>query len=284
MSKTLQMAKKAWSKLAHDWAQLRPPARPSQGEIKIYDEAIKRIKESVPRPKVLLLGATPELRDLLAKYKFSVTLVDINSAMVKATTKLLKRKNHHEKIIIGDWLKTKLPQHYYDIVIGDHVFSNVKFKKWHEFCQIINNLLRPSGYFLTNVQLQFPVKGIFPFEKLIDSYQKYPAQFNNIENRWQMLFKMMYSDKKFCGNKDYMILWPAIPQIQKFLKLMSIDMDIQQIAKLADYIYVEEFKYCSPPRKIFESILRQHFYIISSDINRKHPVYQSYRIYLAKNY
>lgn len=274
----------AWKSVSDVWYSLKPPLRPSSGEIKIYERFLKRTLSGNSSRRALLFGATPEVRDLLAKHKFEVTLIDINPAMVKATTKLLKRKGHHERIIIGDWLKIKLPHNCYDLIIGDHIIGNVGFRKWNHFFSLITKLLAKNGYFLTNVQLGFPVKNPLTFKNLIKLYVKSPKRFNNTEYKWQMLYRMMYSDKKFCGNRDYMITWPAIPQIQKELKLMNMNMDIKQIVQLADYIYVKEFKYCSPPRAIFEKIFKKHFKIISSDINRQHPVYQGYRIYLAKNY
>ncbi len=274
----------AWKSVSDVWGSLKPPLRPSPGEIKIYERFLKKTLSNNSSRRALLFGATPELRDLLAKYKFEVTLIDVNPAMVKATTKLLKRKNHREKIIIGDWLKIKLPQNYYDLAMGDHIIGNVNFKKWNHFFSLVTKLLTKNGYFLTNVQLSFPVKRSLAFKNLIKLYIKNPKRFNDTEYKWQMLYQMMYSDKKFCGNHDYMITWPAIPQIQKELKLMNMSMDIKQIAQLADYIYVKEFKYCSPPRAIFEKIFKKYFKIVSSDINRQHPVYQSYRIYLAENH
>jgi ubiquinone/menaquinone biosynthesis C-methylase UbiE len=272
----------AWKSVSDVWRYLKPPLRPSPGEIKIYERFFKKVLPKNGHRRALLFGSTPELRDLLAKYKFEVTLIDINPAMVKTTTKLVKRKNSQEKIIIGDWLKIKLPQNYYDLVIGDHIIGNINFKKWNFFFSSVMKLLTKNGYFLTNVQLSFPVKKALTFENLIKLYIKNPKRFNDTEYKWQMLYQMMYSDKRFCGNRDYMILWPAIPQIQKMLKLMKVDMKIKRIAQLGDYIYVKEFKYCSPPRAIFEKIFKKYFKIISSDINRRHSVYQSYRIYLAK--
>ncbi|MDD2647005.1 MAG: class I SAM-dependent methyltransferase [Patescibacteria group bacterium] len=272
----------AWKSVSDVWGSLRPPLRPSVGEIRIYEKFLKRILPKISSRRALLFGATPELRDLLAKYNFQVTLIDINPAMVNATTKLLKRKNHQEKIIIGDWLKTPLALYKYDVIMGDHIMGNVKFRRWDQFLRRIIGLLSSNGYYITNVQLKFPVKKIISFEKLIDSYLKYPKKFDNIEYQWQMLYQMMYGDKRFCGYPDYLILWPAIPQIQKFLEKSKIFMDNHGIAKLASNIYVKEFKYSSPPRQVFEKIFKKRFKIIDSDISRKHLVYQSYRIYLAK--
>jgi|GEM_PF-5726066 len=274
---------RAWKSVSDVWRSLKPPLRPSPGEIKIYEQFLKKTLAGGSSRRALLFGATPELRDLLAKYKFNVSIVDINPVMIKAMTKLLKRKNHQEKIIISDWLKVKPLKYHYDVVMGDQIFGNVKFEKWHQFCRIISDSLQPNGHLITNVILRFPVKGVFSFEKLINLYQKYPSKFNNIENKWQMLYKMMYSDKRFYSKKNYLVLWPAILQIQRALKSIRVNLDIKKIAKLADNIYVKEYKYSSPPRKVFESILGRHFHIINSDINRKHPVYRHYRIYLAKS-
>jgi len=91
MSKRGLTGAKAWKSVAELWPDLKPPLRPSVGEIKIYEKFLKQVLPQIKSKQVLLFGATPEIRDLLAKYKFHLTLIDINPEMIKATTKILKR-------------------------------------------------------------------------------------------------------------------------------------------------------------------------------------------------
>jgi len=83
----------SWKSLSEVWGDLKPPMRPSPGEVLVYERFLKQaIKKIGKKPKVLLFGATPELRDLFAKYDLEVTMVDLNPEMVKAMNKLVSQK------------------------------------------------------------------------------------------------------------------------------------------------------------------------------------------------
>ena len=85
--------KKAFKIFAEKWAKTLPPSRPSRGDLDIYRKLISKYKEKKRPVKALILGATPELRDLLAYFKFEVTVADINPAMIQAMTSLKKSKS-----------------------------------------------------------------------------------------------------------------------------------------------------------------------------------------------
>jgi len=78
------------------------PSRPFLGDICIYDKFIRQEIKKEKLFKVLILGATSELRDLLSKYCLSdynlkVFLLDINPEMIKAMDSLVGIKNKQEK-------------------------------------------------------------------------------------------------------------------------------------------------------------------------------------------
>ncbi len=74
----------------------------------------------------MILGATCEIRDMLAKYvDVSVTLLDISEDMIEALGSLMTRKTDNEKWVEGDWLDAPFEDNYFDAVFGDHVKSNI---------------------------------------------------------------------------------------------------------------------------------------------------------------
>ena len=84
---------KPWKKISENWELLSPPARPSKKNILDYEELLLPAIQGVRNPKILVLGATPEIRDFLSKLKnVEVTICDINIEMILAMTKLLKNK------------------------------------------------------------------------------------------------------------------------------------------------------------------------------------------------
>ncbi|PIR93468.1 hypothetical protein COT99_00595 [Candidatus Falkowbacteria bacterium CG10_big_fil_rev_8_21_14_0_10_43_10] len=122
---------KSWSYLAKNYDKLvKPPSRPCKEQLKIWD---KIIRQKMGRPagnaligNALILGATPELRDLALKNKLYTWSVDINEAMMEAMTKLMKRANiRHEARIIKDWQKVFLPEKYFDIIMMDAALNNL---------------------------------------------------------------------------------------------------------------------------------------------------------------
>ena len=69
MEKTKKSQSKEWKKIASVWKDILSPSRPSLGDIRIYDKFIKQEIKKRKLLKALILGATPELRDLLSKYR-----------------------------------------------------------------------------------------------------------------------------------------------------------------------------------------------------------------------
>jgi len=106
MNKKSSGQKTAWQQMALVWKKhVKPPSRPCPSQIKIWEKVLKEKIEEVKNPKVLILGVTPELRDLVNKYSLSTIVCDINPEMIKAMNKSIKYKNSKEKIIIRNWLE-----------------------------------------------------------------------------------------------------------------------------------------------------------------------------------
>ena len=80
-----------WKELAGRWKKYyTPPGQPSKDDQKTYLKYIKEVLKNKKEPKVLILGATPELRDLLAKTRAEVTIIDILMEMISAMSQLTK--------------------------------------------------------------------------------------------------------------------------------------------------------------------------------------------------
>ena len=73
-----------------------PPSRISREEAEKYNGWLKQKKDNCNAETALVLGATPEIRDILTKFNFKTTIVDINQEMIEAMNSLLKTKNPDE--------------------------------------------------------------------------------------------------------------------------------------------------------------------------------------------
>ncbi len=141
------------------------------------------IKKYVKGKDVLVLGATPEIRDLLAELKMKVTVLDISPSMVKAMTSLKKYKNK-ENIIIDSWLTARLDKKY-DLVIGDSVVNNVPLEKLDGFFYQVGNFLHNDGVFICQLAIIIkPLKKInISINKIINKARKSPAYYRVYADR-----------------------------------------------------------------------------------------------------
>src|SRR3989344_1349079 len=146
---------------------VRNPARrdtiaPSPAELDFYTKYLKQIKEKIDAPRLLVLGATPELRDLGLNLGFAVTAVDINPEMIKLADKSLTVKNRKkEEVILGDWLEVSLPNGSFDAVLGDVALNNVTAESLPRLLEKMAGWLKPGGLVLVrNIVLPADVKEI----------------------------------------------------------------------------------------------------------------------------
>ncbi|MFH1769927.1 MAG: class I SAM-dependent methyltransferase [archaeon] len=104
-------------------------------------------KTGSKNPKVLLLGATPLVRDYLAKLDAEVTLIDLSKKMIKEMTKMCNHKKK-ENFVAGNWLDMPFKNHEFDVVVGDIVLPNVSIKNTDKFLKEVNRVLKPEGAFI----------------------------------------------------------------------------------------------------------------------------------------
>lgn len=131
--------------LAETWKHFGEPARPSASEVNIVDGKIR------PGMKVLLLGSTPEYRDILVKKNCCVVIVDYNEDNFKAMSSLMTEKPLKETFIKENWLNMRFLSQRFDLIIGDHVINLLPVAEWNNFLETVHLLLNPNGSFLQRV-------------------------------------------------------------------------------------------------------------------------------------
>lgn len=170
------------------WKKVEPPFCPSKGEVKFYENAVKKILGR-KNPKVLVLGATPEIRDLLAKHRISTVVLDVNAGMVNGLAKLMKyEKRRKEKVIINNWLNVSklFPKDHFDLIMGHDVFNNLPWGSYQKLAQGIKKVLKKEGYVLI-VSPITRLEDIVSPEEIISLYKKKPRFFKSFTNRWWVM-------------------------------------------------------------------------------------------------
>ena len=172
-----------------------PPFTPTSEEMKVYEESLVRLKsesilksqsilkfestyskfKTTPLPqRVLILGVTPELRDLVLSHDIECYSVDISESMEACFSAIMKHKNHpKDHVQIGDWREMDFPEGFFGAVFADASLSNLATQEDDEkVVSLVNKFLAKGGYFLSR-EFTYPSE-FKPFTK-----QELTCQYRN---------------------------------------------------------------------------------------------------------
>jgi len=151
------MRKRKWDTLAETWQDTGPPASPSIEDIGNYRKLLQEQLASVRDGRIIILGSTPRLRDMLAEddhfRQFEVVCVDFSTLMYERASHITKTRNSKERLELADWLTFDVGSKMYDAVLGDKVIDNIMPTDWHTFFLRIHSHLRPGGGFIAHLAL-----------------------------------------------------------------------------------------------------------------------------------
>ncbi|MDP1884549.1 MAG: class I SAM-dependent methyltransferase [Candidatus Moranbacteria bacterium] len=143
--------RKKWQALSVSWQNFTEPSRPSRGDVINYNKLLVEALKGKEGASVLVLGSTPEIRELLFKFwitkKIKVVCADMTREMYDAMSELVDNKIKDEKFVVANWLDMKF-DHKFDVVIGDFVNGNIGEKYKDAFFNNIESLLKTNGYFI----------------------------------------------------------------------------------------------------------------------------------------
>ena len=133
-----------WKQIADMWSTyFTSPSRLSKGEIEKYRLWLEQKKKNGAKT-ALVLGATPEIREILYDLEYKTTIIDINLEMILAMNSQLKTKFTSETIIKSNWLENPLKSNFFDIIIGDAIFPNIPWGERKTLFLEIKRLLKES--------------------------------------------------------------------------------------------------------------------------------------------
>ena len=164
---TKEESLKIWGKNAERWFSVGSPWRPSAGDIAIY----KKLAGNKIAGKVLILGSTPELRDLAAEEGTSPVLIDINEKMLKKMLLLAKTaKAENEQWIISDWEKASLPENHFDLILGDMVWWVISVPNQIILIDKIAKIMNPDGLFISRFRIRDLKSASKNFSMIVKNY------------------------------------------------------------------------------------------------------------------
>lgn len=187
-------------KIADMWEKIPAEGRPIPVHLNFWENKFKKIIAEKKDIKALILGVTPEFRDLLSKYKTDTICLDINPLAPEAMFLLSKeRRNPNEKIVIGDWLKMPFADESFDVVLADCPHDNLPYLTVSPFFKEVNRVIKKGGYwFLASVYFRGYQEGI-TLDEYIEMYRDNVKNFSNI--KFYAFVKVLNTKKYYDENK-----------------------------------------------------------------------------------
>lgn len=126
-----------------------PPVRPTTGECKIYRRELLRLGKA---SKVLLMGSTPELSDIVAELGFDLTIIDEKERNYQDIPAMTTAQVQRERFIRMNWLEMTFSSEF-DFIIGDNVLSILPPESALKLIEKVHTALKPEARWVTRVML-----------------------------------------------------------------------------------------------------------------------------------
>jgi len=257
--------KQNWKDIARKWQSYTPPVKPSKAELYFYEQKIKKLTQKQKNLKALVLGATPEFRGLLAKYKIDTTILDNNKISVQAMTSLIKKKNPKEKVKIGNWFKIPLKPKTFDLVLSDTAQDNIKYKDFPKFFENIHKVIKPTGFWLSG-HVHLEKKNYITFKTYIKMYHTNPKEFKSKQTAIGRFFQLAY-EPEFYNYKT------------RIFNFTKVDAKVKQLVKkgqlpkpaLKDLCFNIDYAQPIIPLPELISLLNKKFKILDQMQDKSHP-------------
>ncbi|MBI4453008.1 hypothetical protein HY636_00015 [Candidatus Woesearchaeota archaeon] len=261
----------------HYWKYYLAPSRISLSEKEFIrnkiEEKIKKYGSGKKHlVKILVMGATPEYRQLCGEMDIPVTLFDFSRYNYEYLGQEVKNKPK-EKFIEGNWLMT-IPtenclnenhdkydtSHFnkkykkYDIILADNAL-NVVMKNNHLILYAnVCNLLKDDGFFMPRTFVR-ELNERWTGEKVIEEYRKEANGKPLYTWTFRHLVMAVYNyNLGFCVFKD---IWTEIKKLHE--KGIITSKELEEFSKWS--MENREFKVYVPEREELNKMLKQFFTI-----------------------
>ncbi len=251
-----------WKKMYSIWTKVTPPCRPSEQDIEIFEEAIKkRFGNTLSQRNALILGATTMFRDMLSKLQLPTVVFDINKEMIDALGSICVQSKRLETQTVGNWLTTTITQKF-DLILSDFSINNVPKDQWNTMLARINTWLTPDGIFINrsyNPPRDLPT--IDTFKKKWFGVTMTDAQIN--EAWWDEVFYYCYDptaheEHNHWRKKFYDVIDDGSQQAKSY------------IAQMTGFFELFEKTWWLFPIEEERKMLSSHFHIIDESYAKDH--------------
>ncbi len=144
-----------WSSLAHAYAALGPPLRPSSADIAYMEGAVaeRAARHPAKRTRAVLLGVTPQIAGM--RWPRGASLVAADNSLPMVRTVWPGDVPRRRVVVCADWAALPVPEAFCDVVIGDGSFSCLRYP--HGFLALAaeaRRILREDGALMVRCYIQ----------------------------------------------------------------------------------------------------------------------------------
>lgn|GEM_PF-4065973 len=281
MNEKIKTLTQSWQVWAETWKQITSPSRPTEKELSIFRKACEKKLIGVTDPKVLIMGATPELRDLLADYKNAeIVLLDINMEMILGMTSLTQIKNEeNETWIKGNWIKAPLPEKYFDLILADFTVENLPLHLHQQYFENIHHWLKDDGMYAGRMMFFRSGYQPYSFDQLVRD-----ATGKNID--YTVLNRFWATGVCYMGPMQTREV-----SVKIFLELINENMSDPTVKALIDkggMFFPESKKWFIWNREEFQTMITKSFTVINEEWDDEVNMPEQYHdlapiIFLEKN-
>lgn len=145
----------SWDRRSAGWGRFLSPEAPSTNDIANYFSLLQDItQEDLKNPRILILGVTPEIRQIASDFSDDITLADFSLGMIKMSYRQIPLTiSPNEKKILINWfnLKKLFVQQQFDVILGDLIFQEIMPASMDYLLDTLRKILKPDGFFITRV-------------------------------------------------------------------------------------------------------------------------------------
>jgi SAM-dependent methyltransferase len=189
------MKDKIWdSSIAASWNKFKPPIRPSSYDLEIFEKFIdEKIKEKGDNVKILILGSTPEIRDLVSLKKIVPYVCEYSKNNYEAL-KLLKKEQGDEILINQDWRELKTDEKF-DLVFAEASLNVISKEDVPIVLKKVTKILKEDGLLISKNWTRDLKEGLTE-KKMIEEWGKRNKN-KNIKSyiNLRMMYSYLYDEK-----------------------------------------------------------------------------------------
>lgn len=270
------MSDKFHDNIVKRWEIYKPPTRPSLSEIKLFKEIIGNGRNK----NGLVLGATPELRDVLHELDYNVYVADLSEKMIKALKKLMRYPDKGELVFIQDWSKLNLPDNTMDVIIGDWVLGNLpNLGLQDKFLDKISRLIKPGGLFVHRHHYYYPGKNL---DDVYLEYENYsPSPENDMALAFDLVLLSITPKRAYIQNS-----FVVADKLKKLITQNDKRNEVwRKFYRIFDKFYLQggEKKWCYGPKDKQQELMKKYFDCLDVKYGDDHKFAGICPIYVLKN-